>query len=102
MGCCDKKRTVIAPTGRTGPQASRAGAQESRADFPASRGARHARTPAGAVPLARVTIRYGGAKRIQVRGTATGSIYRCSASSRMLSVDVRDVTALLRTGLFTA
>ena len=103
MGCCDKKRAMIAPTGRANPQASAAGTQKGRPGLPGGQGAEPAAAkPAAAVAPARVTVRYAGAQRIRVRGTATGSVYHCSASSRMLSVDVRDVAALLRTGLFTA
>jgi hypothetical protein len=102
MGCCDKKRSVMAPTSRSGSQVNRAVTQESRPGTRVGRGAESARRPAAAVPPARVTVRYAGAQRIRVRGTVTGSIYHCSASSLMLSVDVRDVAALLRTGLFTA
>jgi hypothetical protein len=87
MGCCDKKRAAIVPTGQLSPRMSR---EAERTWIPAAAGQR-----------SQVTVRYTGAQRIQVRGTATGTVYHCSASSRILSVDVRDVPALLRTGLFT-
>lgn len=98
MGCCDKKRAVLVPAGRPRAQASRAGTRDTRPGPRVSQ----ARTTPAAVSPSRVTVRYAGTKKIRVRGTATGSVYHCSASSRMLSVDVRDVAALLRTGQFTA
>lgn len=88
MGCCGNKRAAIGPASQPRSRVSRAAEQ--------------ARTPAAAIPPSRVAVRYTGSQRIRVRGTATGSVYHCSASSRKLSVDARDVAALLRTGLFTA
>jgi hypothetical protein len=87
MGCCNKKRATIAPAGRRSP--------------PPGRPAEQAGTPSPMGHSSRVPVRYAGTRRIQVRGTATGGVYHCSASSPVLSVDVRDVAALLRTGLFT-
>lgn len=90
MGCCNQKRAAIAPT--------------SRPSRPASQPTEPVRLPAAARPsrmtVSRMTVRYVGARPIRVRGTATGSVYHCSATNRMLSVDTRDAAALLRTGLF--
>jgi hypothetical protein len=102
MGCCGKKRAAVPPAGRPNPQVIRADARENRLARPVSQRPEPPRIGAAAAPASLIAVRYVGAQRIRVRGTATGSIYHCSASSRMLSVNVRDAPALLRTGLFTA
>ena len=88
MGCCNKRRATIAPAVRRSP--------------PPSRPAEQARAPGVTGRPSPVAVRYTGTRRIQVRGTATGRIYRCSAAAPVLSVDGRDAAALLRTGLFAA
>jgi hypothetical protein len=88
MGCCNKRRATVAPAARRSPAAGPPAGQ--------------ARAPGVTGQPSRVPVRYTGTRRIQVRGTATGGVYHCSASSPVLIVDVRDVAALLRTGLFTA
>jgi len=49
-----------------------------------------------------VPVRYVGASRVRVRGTATGRTYVWSGGDRTLAVDQRDIAVLLRSGHFVA
>jgi hypothetical protein len=91
MSCCGKGRaaatkmygaasatpgTIRAGTGRTGtPGATRSGPGTTR-------------------------LRYTGTRPASVRGSATGRTYGVRRGD-VLPIDTRDVSALLRTGLFT-
>ena len=79
MGCCNSKRAAATAAARG--SAGRSGTH----------------TVARA---ADVRVRYVGADRVRVRGSATGRLYGWAGGDRTLLVDGRDVAALIRSGLF--
>lgn len=82
MGCCNQGRSAAVAAAIRRPPAA-----------PAERAAR--RSPD-------VAVRYTGAGRMRVRGTATGRTYTWAGGDRTLAVDPRDVAPLVRSGLFQA
>ncbi len=59
-----------------------------------------ARVTGDAALRANVPIRYLGAAPIVVRGLATGRAYQFAAGRAVQPVDARDVTGLLKKGIF--
>jgi hypothetical protein len=104
MGCCGEKRAAAvaasqagsrAPSeGRAGSFDARGAAQQAGAPTTARGGARYA-------PRKDVALRNTGVRGVRVRGTTTGRLYTFPSAGASTAVDVRDVAALLRTGLFT-
>jgi hypothetical protein len=64
------------------------------------RGAASPAVPTSAGRLADVPVRYLGTQAVQVRGAATGRVYRASSVDPLIAIDARDVAPLIRTGLF--
>jgi len=87
MSCCNQKRAA-AIASASPPRPARTQRAEPAPPQPARQ-------------LSRTTVRYVGVQPVRVRGTASGRVHQCSAASRVLLVDTRDVAALVRTGLFT-
>jgi hypothetical protein len=80
MGCCDKRRRAAVSAATTPPAPSTS--------------ARHRDPPA------RSRLQYVGHRRIEVRGAATGTVYRFDPRNPVQLVEPRDVAGLLRTKLF--
>jgi hypothetical protein len=83
MGCCGQGRAALAGSSATG-----------------GRELRHSR-PSGGGGRPGINLRYVGGRSVRVRGTATGKPYFFAGAGVQQMIDVGDVPALLRTGLFT-
>jgi len=91
MGCCGQKRAAASVALR---RRDRSAAPQRAAPRVASASALAAGRPAD------VPLRYLGVRAVRVRGSASGRVYHASSTRPSITIDARDVAALIRTGLF--
>jgi hypothetical protein len=89
MGCCGQQRAAtVARLRATGSRRTATNEQPpGQARHPPSN-------------LSTVALRYVGTRPARARGTATGRLYAFACRGAIVSVDSKDLAALLRTGLF--
>lgn len=87
MGCCGQKRQAW---------------RERTAFESALLGGSRPQSPAPPVLQNPRVLRHQGAASLLVKGAVTGHVYLFAGGDAELSVDERDVPALLKMGLFTA